>query len=289
MQKYDFVILGGDKRLAYTAEEFIKRGYKTGVFANCEAMAVRGCGTFSCLKEAMESTDNIVSGIPFFRDGKLNAPLCETTVTADDIAEHLLPSHIVAAGMVGDFALVCAKKGALCADYGKREDFCMLNAVPTAEAAIGILINNLPVTLWGSKILIIGYGRIGKVLSQRLKSLGANVTVTARKSSDFAISGISGIKCVSTGPYIDNGYQFDAVINTVPEKILTDKSFSQLRPDCFVMDVSAYPGYVSSEEAGVYGIKVTGAFSLPGKNSPVTAGRIIADVVTNICDELKGV
>ena len=39
-------------------------------------------------------------------------------------------------------------------------------------------------TLHGSRCLIIGYGRIGRLLADRLLSLGAEVTVSARKYGD---------------------------------------------------------------------------------------------------------
>ena len=51
----------------------------------------------------------------------------------------------------------------------------------TSEAALAILIENTEKTLFGSNILIIGYGRIAKILAEYLKALKANVTVCARK------------------------------------------------------------------------------------------------------------
>ncbi|MBQ8525312.1 MAG: hypothetical protein IJ460_01120 [Clostridia bacterium] len=288
MQKNDFVIIGGDKRLSFTAENLIGDGYRVGVFANSAAAEKNNAVILSSLNEAMDSGDRIIFGIPFSRNGIIHAPLCLQNISVDEVAELVRPNHRIVGGMVGNFTLMCAKKGAVCADYGTREDFCLFNAVPTAEAVIAILTQKLPVTLWGSKILIMGYGRIGKALSQRLKLLGAEVTVTARKSTDFALAATNGISCVTTKPHIEHGRQYDAVINTIPQKILTDKSFALLRSDCLVIDVSAYPGYVSQSEASQYGIEVTGAFSLPGKTAPVTAGRIIADVVKNIFDELAG-
>lgn len=282
-------MIGGDKRLGFCAKRLIDDGYTVGAFANSYQASVRQVATYPTLQEAMDSSDTIVFGIPFAREGAIHAPLCTQTITIDEVADCIKPNHRIIGAMVGDFAIVCAKKGAVCVDYGVREDFCLLNAVPTAEAVIAILTEKLPVTLWGSKILIMGYGRIGKALSQRLACLGADVTVTARKSTDFAIAKANGIKCLTTSPHIDDGWQYDALINTIPQKILTDKSFACLRPDCLVTDVSAYPGYVSQNEAQKYGIEVLGAFSLPGKTAPITAGEIIADVVKNIFDELKGV
>ena len=270
------------------AKELLQKGYRVGAFANYEASALKNIMGFSDLKEAAQASQNIVFGIPFSKNGAVYTPLCDCSITIDNMADCVLPGHHIIAGMPGDFALMCTKKGAICSDYGSREDFCTLNAIPTAEAIISILSEKLPVTLWGSNILIAGYGRIGKILSQRLNALGANITVSARKKSDFALASAYGIKCINTGNIADYGQDYDIIINTIPAKIFSDKIFMSLKKDCFIADVSAYPGFVSEKDAGKYGIKVTGAFSLPGKTAPVTAGKIIADVVLNIKDELKG-
>ena len=38
----------------------------------------------------------------------------------------------------------------------------------------------------GSRVLVIGYGRVGRLLAHRLKGLGARVTVSARSFRDLA-------------------------------------------------------------------------------------------------------
>ena len=45
----------------------------------------------------------------------------------------------------------------------------MLNAVPTAEGAVQIAMQELPITISQSRCLIIGNGRIGKALHTRLR------------------------------------------------------------------------------------------------------------------------
>lgn len=289
MQKCDFVIIGGDTRMSYAAKELLQKGFDVGCFANYEAAALKNITGFSSLKEAVLSCENIVFGIPFSKNGAIYTPLCTNTVTAGDVADCILPGQHIMAGMPGDFSLMCAKKGAICSDYGIREDFCTLNAIPTAEAIISILSEKLPVTLWGSNILIAGYGRIGKILSQRLVAFGADVTVCARKKADFALASACGIKCINTANIADFANRYDIIINTIPAPIFSEKIFAALKQGCIIADVSAYPGFVSEKEAAKFDIEVIGAFSLPGKKSPGTAGKIIADVVLNIIDELKGV
>jgi len=60
------------------------------------------------------------------------------------------------------------------------------NAAITADCAIRIAGNNLPVVFDGCPILVIGWGRIGKCLACKLEALGADVTVAASRDTDRA-------------------------------------------------------------------------------------------------------
>ena len=71
-------------------------------------------------------------------------------------------------------------------DYAAREDFAILNAVPTAEGAVELAMQHYEGTVFGSRSLVVGFGRIGRLLAKMLHALGSDVTVSARKPSDFA-------------------------------------------------------------------------------------------------------
>lgn len=281
MYKHNYVIIGGDERLAYAARYLKDYGHDVSAFANDAAV---GFGAARCgnLHDAM-SGERIIFGIPFSRDGEtVFAPLGSEKISAEDVIAAVMPSHVIFGGKLGDFMLSVAKRGAKCHDYLLCEDFALYNADVTAEAIVSILMNNLPVVLKDTRCLVMGYGRIGKSLSDKLAALGAGVTVSARKCADFAAITLCGYESVRTGEKIDNARKYDFIVNTVPHKVLQSASFADLRKDCLVVDASAYPGFVDAAEAELNGIKVIGAFSLPGKYAPMTAGRIIADVTENI-------
>ena len=90
-----------------------------------------------------------------------------------------------------------------------------MNAVPTAEGAIQLAMEELPVTIDGAKCLITGYGRVGRTLSKRLVSLGAQVTVAARKFADLAWAKSTGCETLELENLADAG-DFDVIFNTVP-------------------------------------------------------------------------
>ncbi len=282
-----FLIIGADARLKYTAENLINSGYKVSVYANDDISLLGGVYTYNDLETAMRENSHIIFGIPVSRDDlKIYSPSFEKNVYIEDVLKNIKPHHTVIGGKMQGLSVSIAKKGAACADYGTREDFCLYNANITAEALVSVIMDKLPVTVSGIKCLILGYGRIGKTLSKKLSDLGADVTVTARKSSDRAMIDIQRLGYSKTSGLIDGGHSYDVIVNTIPANILREETFSQLKKNCLVIDASAYPGYVNKEYADKWGISVEGAFSLPGKYAPSSAGKIIADVILNICDEI---
>ena len=109
-----------------------------------------------------------------------------------------------------------------------REEFAVRNAVPTAEGAIMIAMELSEGTINGSNCLVTGYGRIGKVLSEMLKGLGANVTVSARKPSDLSWIQLNGYQAVRTSQLADLTCKFDFVFNTIPSFILPEKYYPNI-------------------------------------------------------------
>ena len=282
MEYKKFLILGGDRRMAYTARYLTEQGYAVGAYANHCAEGISDVVSMANLGDAMDLYDNIIMGIPFTRDGcTMYAPLCQETITTDHILDLTEPRHSFAVGQAGDFLTSCIKRGASCTDYGRREDFALYNAVPTAEGVLALLIGNTPVAISDSSILILGYGRIGKALAAMLRNLGASVTASARKATDFAMMDIAGIRSITTGNYGELEH-FDAVVNTIPYSTADEGFYVQLGEGTVVIDASSSPGYMDRDCAERHGVSVIEAFGLPGKIAPATSGKIIAKTVMDI-------
>ena len=162
----------------------------------------------------------------------------------------------------------------------------MGTALPTAEGAIQIAMEQLPITIHGARVLVVGFGRVGRVVAQRMAALGARVSVAARRYESLAWARAMGYGAEKTGQLAGWLCSYDLVVNTVPALVLGEAELADLRPDCLVLDLASRPGGVDPQAAERLGRKVIHALSLPGKVAPVTAGAAIQSTIYNMLHEL---
>lgn len=148
-----------------------------------------------------------------------------------------------------------------------------------------LAMEEMPTTIFNSKVLVTGYGRISKVMIKALKGLGADVCITARKVSDLEWAKIYGCDCVHIDDMASRLSEFDIVFNTIPVVIFDKSKLSLLKKSCLVIDLASKPGGIDFDGASNLGVKVIWALSVPGKVAPVTAGKIIADTILYILSE----
>ncbi len=142
------------------------------------------------------------------------------------------------------------------------------NASITAYCAVRLAMHKLPVILAKQPALVIGWGRIGKCLARLLDSMGAQVSVAARKETDRAMIEALGYQAIPTDALADCAYRFRIVFNTVPAAILSE---DRCRPDSLKIDLASRPGLL--------GDHVLTARGLPGKDAPESSGALIAQAV----------
>ena len=165
--------------------------------------------------------------------------------------------------------------GVLVVDFALRAELAVATAAATAEGAIQTAMEQLDQTLLGMECLVLGFGRIGKLLSCRLHGLGARVTATARRPEDLAWIRAYGYQALETGKLDGHLSVFGAVFNTVPSPVLGGPLLRQLPADCLLMDLASVRGIETAEG----GPEVLWARSLPGRLSPRSAAAAIRDAV----------
>lgn len=235
----------------------------------------------------IRDSDIIIGPLPLCNDNEmLNAPFHTEKIPLESVFRNLKENQIFIAGKIDDKHILMAKEyGVILIDYFKREEMQVLNAIPTAEGAIKLAIENMPITLHSSNTLVLGFGRIGKVLAKMLYGIGANVYIAARSYKDIA-----WIKSLKYTPIhlkeLDKHlHNMDVIFNTIPAMILNRDLLTCLRKEVLIIDLASMPGGVDFKAAGELGIKAIHELGIPGKTAPVTAGMIIKDTIYNILEE----
>ncbi|MBW7572499.1 dipicolinate synthase subunit DpsA [Caproiciproducens faecalis] len=280
-----FGVLGGDKRQIALAESIAADGYTVYVygFDNIEfSKDVKKAN----LEEIILRCENIILPLPVTADGKhLNMVYSENSIELNDSFAELMRNKQVYGGMMGKLYQTSDVWDSIDTnDYYTREEFAVHNAVPAAEGAIEIAMREYPGTVNQSRCLVVGYGRIGKILASMLRGIGANVTVSARKYSDIAWIESYGYSSALTDKVCDKE-QYDVIFNTAPALIFNRRLLSKMHNRPLIIDLSSPPGGVDYEAAQKFGIKAIHALSLPGKVAPKTAGEIIKNTIYNMMEE----
>lgn len=226
---------------------------------------------------------NVILGLPAVADGEyINAPYSANKIPLEALLSAIEPGGTVYCGKTSEkLSLICMKNSLRLIDYFAREELTVMNAVPTAEGALEIILREKPVTIFGMNILITGFGRITKVMVRQLTALGANVTVCARKYADLSWAKINGCKTVHLSQLDRYLGEYDTIVNTVPAILFDRERLARLMPGCLIVDLASKAGVEDCSS----GVNVVWALSLPGKTAPVTAGHIIADTIMNIITE----
>ena len=261
---------GGDLRLVYAYRSILQKGYDV-TYNNIP------------LYEQIKSAGIILLGVPVTRDNKtLFLPQNDEKVYLSDMAKAIDETKLLIGGRIPDNLFKCRTE-----DLLLRDDFAILNAVPTAEGVLETAMRETDFCICGCRCLVTGFGRIGKVICDRFKSIGADVTASARRESDLALACALGFKAVKTSGIAECIKDFDIIINTVPYLIFTEEVLKNANRETLIIDTASAPGGIDFNAAGKLGIKTIQALSLPGKVAPKTAGEIISDIALKIIEDFR--
>ena len=140
------------------------------------------------------------------------------------------------------------------------------------------IIENTDFNLQASNVLIIGFGRIGKILSNKLRLLGANVTCSARKQTDLAWIEAYGYKAMDTFN-LENLEEYNIIINTVPHMIFGKDQLEKINKSCLLLELASRPGGFDLETIENLGLNYVPALGLPGKVAAKSSAGFIKDCI----------
>lgn len=276
-----FAVIGGDLRMLYAAQALVSGGDTVRVVGFEKAESIGELRSLP-LADALADADVIVLPVRPLIGEKLNAPFADEEIVMTLLGE-----------MIGDRPVFsgCAQavrpyvRGRIY-DYTAREAFSIRNAVLTAEAAVGLVIRESRDSVYGTRALVLGYGRIGRILSRYLRDLGADVTAAARSESARAWAEAEGISACDMTLGGLSGYSL--IVNTVPAEVLTAPLIAAVSRDALLVDLASAPGGIDRTAAEARGVRCIHALALPGRTAPAAAGRVIKDTIRMIIKEENG-
>ncbi|MBQ3528694.1 MAG: NAD-binding protein [Clostridia bacterium] len=283
MKRKSSLVIGGDRRMVILAD-MLSDKFESYIYRNTSAVP-KTSKIINALSETVR-TDIVVLPIPSFdKNGILNGT---DDLSAEALFSSLPCSSIIFGAKLSDLHRHIAKEyGHKLFDYGENERFNMYNAIPTAEGAILITMESSENTVHNSHYVVIGYGRIGKLLSKNLKSLGGSVTVVSRSEKSLVLAECEGYNVVSMKEFCNSPVTCDICFNTVPTNILNDNQIKYWSCKKYI-ELASSPGGLSEDAKKSLNERYISALSLPGRYFPDTSGMIIYKTITYIMDSIGG-
>ena len=271
-----YAVVGGDRRSALLAEMLQREGHRVHSFALEKAELPAGIARDSTLQACTYGADCVLLPTPAERGGLLYAPLGLAAPPMDEV---------IGGGFAAATVERALREKLRIEDLMRRADFLQANAAITAEGAIGVLLRESEKTLLGSRCLVAGWGRIGKLLTLRLSALGAYVTAAARRRADRAEAEALGLRALDYGQLESIAGELDFVVNTVPARVLSDALLCCLPGDALLLELASPPGGFDPLLAQNIGLRALTAPGLPGKSAPASAAALLKRTAAQIMQE----
>lgn len=279
-------ILGGDAREIFLAKHLAGIGLivkAIGLPATGESITV-----YSSLAEALEGAKAVILPVPGISDeGKLYGPFLEKPVfiTEKDFSCLAKDTPLLVGTAKPLLKKIAFRLRLNLIEFLSLDEVAILNSIPSAEGAVQLAMEKMPITIHGSESFVLGFGRTGMTLAQLLVAMGAKTTVIARNPAQRARA--SQMNCrtfdFSKLPFLIS--QADVIFNTVPAQIVDESLLKRASPQVLIIDIASAPGGIDFEAAKLLGIQAILAPGLPGKVAPDTAGRILAEVIPRLLAE----
>lgn len=286
-----FSIIGGDLRIIKLAKMLADEGNQVYVYGLEKAEELKGhqniIFTEKISKAIPEDVEIVIGPIPFSSNGvNINAPFSDKEISIRELIHYLNAKILIAGSITPEIYDMANDEYIEIIDIMKREELAVLNTVSTAEGTIEIAISNTNKIIHGSEVLILGFGRTGKVLARKMAGLSAKVTCAARKDEDLAWIRAYGHNVTNINVLGENLSKYDLIINTVPHLILNKERLQYVKKDALLIDLASNPGGIDKREAKERNLKLVWALALPGKVAPVTTAEFIKDTIYNILKEI---
>lgn len=284
MASFKFLVIGGDLRQVHLANYLCQKGHSVITYGIDNSALSCSCMQASSFSSLVHPDMHIVLPLPVTKDGtNLFITGTENPVSIDELKCELLPSNTVFGGVIpktlgADLKYLNIPFYDLMADSA----VAIRNGIATAEGAIANAIFESNITLHGSNVLVLGYGRCGKVLCDKLKGIGANVTICTRNPTDLALGESLGYNILPFSRLRRNISKYQFIFNTIPAPILTSDYLAKINEKTVIIDIASVPGGTDFNYAKKKGINAKLCLGIPGKTAACSSGEILAEAILNV-------
>jgi len=281
-----FAVIGGDRRSVLLCSLLWQDRHRVHSFALEKAELPAEIPKAGCLQGCLYGADCVVLPTPAEKNGLINAPFAAQPLPVEELLAALWPGQLLIGGKLSrELCMAAVGQGLQVADLMQRRGFTVGNAALTAEGALEKLMAASTRSLWGSRVLVTGWGRVAKILALRLQALGAGVTVAARKEGDRAMAQALALSATDFAALPGMMDDFDFVVNTVPDRVLPPEALARLRRPALLLELASPPGGFDPQEAADLGLTALAAPGLPGLTAPDTAAALMKEAIDLIVRE----
>lgn len=283
-------VIASDMRQVYMAKMLFSKGHSVRL-AYAEGLDKEKLGRIigddilvtGDVIDLIETSDVIAGPVPFQKMGEFTTlSRFEKAISAGKEGD----KKLVFGGVIGEeYCKMFDSVGVKYIDFMKIEEIAVYNTIATAEGIIAEAIINKDTNLHGSECLVLGYGKCAKTLANKLKGIGANVTVAARNTMDLTTASSLGNSTLNLASLAKHIYGFEYIFNTIPTMILDSEVLSKVNKESIILDIASAPGGVDKHMAAKLGIKVIHSLGIPGKYAPESSGMELGKyLIKNIED-----
>lgn len=235
-------------------------------------------------QETLDSAGILIFGIPLQKDGCVYFEEEMPEITLTELQRCLRKRHKVFGGVIPeDFRRHCEKREIGCYDFMQDEALNIFNAIATAEGAVLEALLHRDTNLHNSACLVLGYGRCGRVLADKLRGLNAKVTVCSADRQELALADSFGMHTLLLSRLKFEIRHFEYIFNTIPALVVKEDCLLNLNGRSLIVDIASNQGGVDYEAAKRHGVPACHCLGLPGKYAGYSSAEKLAEyVITKI-------
>lgn len=278
-------VIGGDQRQIAVVQALCRCGARVGSWGLPESAIAAGARPAGSLHEALAAADVVLLPITGTDERGVIKTIEGVPPVVFDAGSFssMRPGALLLTGSLRQvWKPLVQNRGIRVVEYAEEDEIAILNSIPTAEGAIQLAMQELPITVHGSRSYILGFGRCAVTLARMLQAIGARTTVYARRPAQLARAFEMGFAARHLERLADDMGDAQVIYNTIPAMVLPESLLLRANPDVLVIDIASSPGGTDFQAAGRLGIRAVLALGLPGKVAPKTAGEILASALPGL-------